>query len=131
MLVSALHIVADGRRARRTAAELQAEAEKLEAMVSGVQRQLQLSGLCEYVDVRARDHVNMKYAGRLSRQRTELLQPIVVADAVILHRCILVHVRRYYLPRFPGLVHFIFVDVDSVSTQTKSIMLAKCLCTEE
>lgn len=68
MLVSALHIVADGRRARRTAAELQAEAEKLEAMVSGVQRQLQLSGLCEYVDVRARDHVNMKYATFMPRR---------------------------------------------------------------
>lgn len=49
------------RRARRTLEELKAEAEKLEQMVSGVRKQLQLSGLCEYVDVRARDHVNMKY----------------------------------------------------------------------
>jgi len=40
-----------------------------------------MSGLCEYVDVKARDHVNMKYYSHgLS-------------------------------PRFPGLVHFIFVDV--------------------
>ena len=61
-IITALHDVVDGRRARRTADELQAEAEKIEGMVSGVRRQLQLSGLCEYVDVRARDHVNMKYA---------------------------------------------------------------------
>ena len=41
----------------------------------------QMSGLCEYVDVKARDHVNMKYYSHgLS-------------------------------PRFPGLIHFIFVDV--------------------
>ena len=40
-----------------------------------------MSGLCEYVDVKARDHVNMKYYSHgLS-------------------------------PRFPGLIHFIFVDV--------------------
>ena len=67
-IIAALHDVVDGRRARRTADELQAEAEKLEGMVSGVRRQLQLSGLCEYVDVRARDHVNMKYATFIPRR---------------------------------------------------------------
>ena len=57
-----------GRRARKTPDEQQAEAEQLEGMVSGVRKQLQLSGLCEYVDVRARDHVNMKYAALLLRR---------------------------------------------------------------
>lgn len=56
-------------------------------MVAGVRKQLQLSGLCEYVDVRARDHVNMKYAGHLPRQRTEMAQPIAGADAGILRPC--------------------------------------------
>jgi hypothetical protein len=68
VLVFALHVV---RRAQRTADELQADAEKLEGMVSGVRRQLQLSGLCEYVDVRARDHVNMKYANLLSSRPSD------------------------------------------------------------
>ena len=121
-------IDAGGRRVRRTAEELQAEADKLESMVAGVRKQLQLSGLCEYVDVRARDHVNMKYAGRRSRQRTELLQPIVVADAVILHSraCTQVLSAAISWPRPLHLCRRRFGEHPN-----KSIVLAKCLCTEE
>jgi len=70
-----------------------------------------MSGLCEYVDVRARDHVNMKCLLRSqSTQRNDTTQFTLPLGLML---CINVHRSRYYLPRFPGLVHFIFVDVES------------------
>ena len=66
-------------------------ADTTSTVCSGIRQVLRLSGLCDYIDVRARDHVNMKY----------------------------------YISRFPGLVHFIFVD-RRANEASNSALLAMC-----